>query len=193
MAHVDSIFLKQLFTGEEIYLIPEKKQEEDTVSGLISNPVVAVIEPAKQEVIAEEKPVESIQEKPPVVEIAVNIPQISQKVLILVESIEKEEAEFLAKVLGAVGLSLEKVDLIDLSKTGQTDLKNVLSQKFVNQFVTFGVSLFKINLEIPLTPYEIRSIQGINFLFAHSLTEISSNQNLKKQLWVSLKSLFAIA
>ncbi|MFC0184600.1 hypothetical protein SAMN04515674_10793 [Pseudarcicella hirudinis] len=193
MAHVDSIFLKQLFTGEEIYLIPEKKQEEDTVSGLISNPVVAVIEPAKQEVIAEEKPVESIQEKPPVVEIAVNIPQISQKVLILVESIEKEEAEFLAKVLGAVGLSLEKVDLIDLSKTGQTDLKNVLSQKFVNQFVTFGVSLFKINLEIPLTPYEIRSIQGINFLFAHSLTEISSNQNLKKQLWASLKSLFAIA
>jgi DNA polymerase III psi subunit len=182
---MDKSFLQYLFSEDIIYKIPAEAENKQD----LKVPVVKVseeIQPEKvQKTVAPPTPA-------PVASVPDFIPyNPKNQVLILVDNINQEEMELLGKILGAVQLQIDQVDLLDLSKVGDTSLKNILTQKSLRQLLTFGVSLFRIQLEIPLTPYQIREVQGVKFLYSDALGEIKDDVTRKKALWSAMKAFFA--
>jgi DNA polymerase III psi subunit len=132
------------------------------------------------EIVAEEIP----QEKP------IQYYQPKQKVIILLTSLNPTDSELLGKILGAVKLDLQSVDIIELDKNQEVNLSQIFAQKVVNQIITFGIDLSKVSLDIKLTPYQILEKQGIKFIYSDSLTDIQNDIPKKKALWGSLKEMF---
>jgi DNA polymerase III psi subunit len=128
------------------------------------------------EVIPQEKPIQYYQPK--------------QKVIIILTSLNPADSELLGKILGAVKLDLQSVDIIELDKNQEVNLSQIFIQKSVNQVVIFGINLSKVSLDIKLTPYQILEKQGIKFIYSDSLTDIQNDIPKKKALWGSLKGMF---
>ncbi len=112
-------------------------------------------------------------------------------VLILVDSISENEKTLLIKILTAIGLTLEQVDLIELSKTQKIDYQYFITQNITKKFVSFGVGLGKLNWKILLNLYQFKNIEGIDYLLSDELRILDSDLNLKKTLWAALKAMFA--
>ena len=121
---------------------------------------------------------------------AIHYYQPKQKVVILVNQLNPTDSELLGKILGAVKLDLQLVDVIELDKNKEVNLSQILIQKSVNQLVTFGINLSNVSLDVKLTPYQILQNQGIKFIYSDSLTSIQNNIPKKKALWVALKEMF---
>jgi DNA polymerase III psi subunit len=126
--------------------------------------------------IPKEKPVQYYQPK--------------QKVIIILTSLNPVDSELLGKILGAVKLDLQSVDIIELAHNKEVNLSQIFIQKSVNQVVIFGINLSKVSLDIKLTPYQILEKQGIKFIYSDSLTDIQNDIPKKKALWGSLKGMF---
>jgi DNA polymerase III psi subunit len=156
--------LQQLFAGEDIYLL---KNEFVVVGEDIASPPLSV----------------SPQTTP-------SYYQPKQKIIILLNSINPADSELLGKILGAVKLDLQSVDIIELDKNQDIDLSQIFIQKSVNQVITFGINLSKVSLGVKLTPYQILENQGIKFIYSDSLSDIQNDVPKKKALWGSLKEMF---
>ena len=112
------------------------------------------------------------------------------KVLILTDTISDSEKVLLVKILGAIGLTLDQIDLVELSKVQTLDYQSFLSQNVTKKFVSFGVGLGKINWNILLNIYQPKNIAGVDFLLADELRVLDTNLDLKKTLWGALKAMF---
>ncbi len=99
------------------------------------------------------------------------------------------DAAFLEKVLQAVDLPLEKVDIMNVSGVPNPDYSYLLKQKTVRHFITFGVPMESLHL-YELLPYEVTFFGGIRFLYADSLEGIRTDIERKKWLWNALKKMF---
>jgi hypothetical protein len=97
---------------------------------------------------------------------------------------------FLEKVLKAVNLNLDGVDILNLSGAKQMDFRPLLQNKKVHHFISFGVPFIQINLEIMMNRYDPKRIAGVNFLLAESLDIIQADDKNKRALWNALKKLF---
>jgi DNA polymerase III psi subunit len=116
--------------------------------------------------------------------------QPKQKVIILVTILNPVDSELLGKILGAVKLDLQSVDVIELDKNKEINLSQIFTQKSVSQVVIFGIDSSKVNLDVKLTPYQILEKQAIKFIYSDSLTDIQNDIPKKKALWGSLKEMF---
>ena len=112
------------------------------------------------------------------------------KVLILTDTISDSEKALLVKILGAIGLTLDQVDLVELSKVQTLDYQSFLSQNVTKKFVSFGVGLGKINWNILLNIYQPKNVAGVDFLLSDELRVLDTNLDLKKTLWGALKIMF---
>jgi DNA polymerase III psi subunit len=121
---------------------------------------------------------------------AIQYYQPKQKVIVLVNQLNPTDSELLGKILGAVKLDLQSVDIIELDKNQEVNLSKIFVQKSVNQLVTFGIDLSKVNLDVKLTPYQVLENQGVKFIYSDSLTAIQNDVPKKKALWGSLKEMF---
>jgi hypothetical protein len=118
-------------------------------------------------------------------------PQISQKVLILVdEEMLPSDLLFLEKILKAVHLDIDGVDLLNVHGTGNVNFSELLQGKYIHHFFTFGVPFSRINLDILMDRYQPVRFDGITFLMADSLPAIETDVALKKKLWEALKKVF---
>lgn len=112
------------------------------------------------------------------------------QVLILTDTISDSEKALLVKILGAIGLTIDQVDLVELSKVQTLDYQSFLSQNVTKKFVSFGVGLGKINWNILLNIYQPKNIAGVDFLLSDELRVLDTNLDLKKTLWGALKAMF---
>ena len=112
------------------------------------------------------------------------------KVVILVGELNPADAELLEKILGAVKLTLQNVEVIEMSKTSMIDLSHIFTQKSVSQLISFGVMMSEVNLMLRLTPYQILESKGIKFISGVSLSDLQNNIPKKKLLWGALKEMF---
>lgn len=118
-------------------------------------------------------------------------PLISQKVLILVdEDLLPSDLLFLEKILKAVHLDVDGVDLLNVHGTKNVDFAELLAGKYIHHFFTFGVPFSRLNLDIMMDRYHPVRFEGITFLMADPLPAIEADVALKKQLWQSLKKVF---
>ena len=152
--------LQQLFAGENIYLL----KDEFVIESSTLLPVKTQTTPSYY--------------------------QPKQKVIILATSLNPTDSELLGKILGAVKLDLQSVDIVELDKNQEINLSQIFAQKSVNQLITFGLDLSKVSLDIKLTPYQILEKQDIKFMYSDSLTNIQNDIPKKKALWGSLKEMF---
>ncbi|WP_019990390.1 hypothetical protein [Rudanella lutea] len=118
---------------------------------------------------------------------------LKHKVLILAdEDLAPSDLLFLEKILKAVNLDVNGVDLLNVYGVADVNFADVLRHKYIHHFITFGVPFKRINLDIMMDRYQPIRFDGITFLMADSLPVIEADQNLKRQLWNSLKRVFEI-
>jgi DNA polymerase III psi subunit len=162
--------LQHLFAGENIYLLKdefvESSVETQTTAERLSVPLS----------VSSQTTTEYYHPK--------------QKVIILLNNLNPTDSELLGKILGAVKLNLQSVDIIELDKNQNIDLSQIFTQKSVNQVITFGIDLSKVSLAVNLIPYQVIEKQGIKFIYSDSLTSIQNDIPKKKALWGSLKGMF---
>jgi hypothetical protein len=116
---------------------------------------------------------------------------LKHKVLVLTEAISESEKAFLAKILTAVGLSLDQIDLVELSKIQTIDYQLFIMQNKTKKFISFGVGLGKLDWNILLNLYQIKNVVGVDFLLSDELRIVEADLTLKKALWTSLKQMFS--
>ncbi|MEA5424990.1 DNA polymerase III subunit psi [Arcicella lustrica] len=177
MPENNTILFQQLFAGEQLYVIPEKKVLNEEVS-VEKKQIVA---PIAEQVVATIK-VEKVQEPLHFVP--------NHRVVILVDDCSDADQALLGKILTAVKLNLNQVDLARLADLSQMNARTAFSQNLISHFITFGVALQKIKLEIPLNPYQTKEIKNIRFLFSDALSELQNDVEKKKALWKALQEMF---
>lgn len=177
MPENNTILFQQLFAGEQLYVIPEKTMQNEEVS-VEKKQIVA---PIAEQVVATIK-VEKVQEPLHFVP--------NHRVVILVDDCSDADQALLGKILTAVKLNLNQVDLVRLADLSLMNARTAFSQNLISHFITFGVALQKIKLEIPLNPYQTKEIKNIRFLFSDALSELQNDVEKKKALWKALQEMF---
>ena len=187
-----------LFQVPEDIILPIQKQEN----------IPEIIEKAEPVVVKSELPALKQTVQIPVTNISKEVeqpikpvipqtqfPALNHKVLILIDEPKQRdmlvsEALFLDNVLKAVGHSSENSDILNFSFLSGPDARSVLSEKRINYFITFGVPLIKLHLDLLLPPYTPKQVEGIWFLLTDPLPVIEADRDLKKKLWTALKQMF---
>ena len=119
------------------------------------------------------------------------MPQLNHKVLLLAdEELDPSNVLFLEKILKAVNLNVDGVDLLNLHGVQDVNFAELLRGKYINHFITFGVPFERIHLDIMMDRYSPVRFEGITFLMADSLPTIEADQQLKKRLWGCLQRVF---
>lgn len=119
------------------------------------------------------------------------LPQLNHKVLLVAdEDLDPSNLLFLEKILKAVNLNIDGVDLLNLYGVQNVDFAELLRGKYINHFITFGVPFERLNLDIMMDRYAPVRFEGITFLMADSLPTIEADVNLKKRLWGALQRVF---
>lgn len=211
-----SEFFKILYQNETLFrldspfvqeVLVEKEEKEPEVTA--PKPVAAPIAPAAptpppaiptpQPLVA--KPVSQTPIAPNVPVPAApgaTFPALQHSILILTDvpgqkNITGPEAVFLDNILKAVGHSVEKADILNYSFLKGPDARKVLSEKQTNFFITFGVPLIKLHLDLLLMPYTPKLVEGVWFLLTDPLAVIEADRNLKKKLWQALQKMFEMS
>lgn len=176
--------------GEVISHVPDKLVIPETVvvkkEEPVAQPTPEIVKPPVMP--ASPQPVTAATSTP-------EFPKLNHKVLILIDEPRQREmlvseALFLDNVLKAVGHSSENSDILNFSYLAGPDARNVLSEKRINYFITFGVPLIKLHLDLLLPPYTPKQVEGIWFLLTDPLPVIEADRDLKKKLWTALKQMF---
>ena len=170
---INTFALQQLLAGEDIFLI------KDAVIVYLDNPVNT-----------DKGRNDSVMPLSGVAQPTTPLFRPKHKVVILVNELNPVDAELLGKILGAVQLTLQNVEVIEMRKNKGLNLEHIFTQKSVNQLISFGVMMSEVNLMLRLTPYQILESKGIKFISGVSLTDLQNDIPKKKLLWAALKEMF---
>lgn len=119
-------------------------------------------------------------------------PKLNHKVLLLAdEELDPSNLLFLERILNAVNLNIDGVDLLNLNGVRDVDFAELVNDKLIHHFITFGVPFNRVHLDIQMDRYQPVRFFGINFLMADSLPTIEADVALKKRLWAALQQVFA--
>lgn len=174
----------------------------DTVETLVvdvaeTTPIIVTAEPEPLVVVATPEPLPQPVPRPttpsilPPLQQQPRLPQLNHKVLVLAdEELDPSNLLFLEKILKAVNLNIDGVDLLNLNGARDINFGELLQGKYINHFITFGVPFERINLDIMMDRYSPVRFEGITFLMVDSLPTIEADQNLKKRLWAALQRVF---
>ncbi|MFD2521537.1 hypothetical protein [Emticicia soli] len=191
---MNNILAQYLFNKEVIYKNPqvEVAPAKETIAEVKKEAKEAtpVVKPTPVLETPKVEPPKPVIPATPVVPVAVPL-KLTQKVVVITELISNDEKTLLSKILGAVGLSLAQIDLIEIEKPQHIDYQAFVAQKTTNKFISFGVGLGKLNWDLMLVPYQIKTESGIDFLLANNLGAIATDTTLKKNLWAALQQMFS--
>ncbi|GAB3794371.1 hypothetical protein GCM10028819_07850 [Spirosoma humi] len=182
-------------------LVSASVASADTAEIAIDTPPVITLQPTLEPTPAKATPEPLPQPAPrpttpsilPPIQNQPRMPQLNHKVLLLAdEELDPSNLLFLEKILKAVNLNVDGVDLLNLHGVQGMDFAELLRGKYINHFITFGVPFERINLDIMMDRYSPVRFEGITFLMADSLPTIEADQNLKKRLWSALQRVFRL-
>lgn len=181
-------FYQLLFQNETLY----RAQEVAAIEKIVAEVAIAIAEEPAPEIIL------AVQAMPspiaPPLPSTSTLPTLNHQILILVDespTMSPSNTIFLEKVLNAVKLNLDKVDILNLAENRHADFRTLLENKKVHHIISFGVPFIQINLEIMMNRYDPKQINGINFLLAEPLEITQADDKNKRALWNCLKKIFA--
>ncbi len=165
---INTFTLQQLLAGEDIFLVKEVVSGDHELKNVFS--------------------VDTDHGSTPPTPTPLYRPK--HKVVILVKELNPTDSELLGKILGAVQLTLQNVEIIEMGKNKDLNLSHIFTQNSVSQLISFGVMMSEVNLMLRLTPYQILESKGIKFISGVSLTDLQNDIPKKKLLWSALKEMF---
>lgn len=187
LAELDILSAVSVQTGS---LLTEAVVDKPIIPAVAPQPAPAVVMPAP-EPLPQPIPRPTTPSIVPPTQQQARLPQLNHKVLLLAdEALDPSNLLFLEKILKAVNLNIDGVDLLNLHGLGEMDFAELLRGKYINHFITFGVPFERLSLDIMMDRYAPVRFEGITFLMADSLPTIEADQNLKKRLWGSLQRIF---
>ena len=174
---------RYLFFNETLYKNVEV-QAETPVPRVVTESQQSAVG-SQQSVVESRKPISESQQS------KVESFKLKHKVLVLVDKFEDTHQELLGKMLKAVKLDFEQIDLVDIATTSPLEYQDFLSEKVTHQMISFGVGLGRLNWDLMLVPYQIKTVEGVQFLLSDALSVIAQDQNgEKRKLWAALQALF---
>lgn len=187
-------FFQILYQSETLFRMQETLEKELVETVVVSEPKTAELKEQQPAIASPPKQEPQVDVKPDVI-VTESFPLLQHKILILTDEPKKQdlptsEAVFLDNILKAVGSSVENSDILNFSFLPGQDARKVLSDKKTNYFITFGVPLIKLRVDLLLVPYSPKYIDGIWLLLADPLAVIEADRNLKKKLWQALQKMF---
>lgn len=106
------------------------------------------------------------------------------------EDFTQENEALLSKILQAINLDIKKDVQVLLLKPGQDAyIIDELDLSVENLFIGFGLNAKRIGLQCRTIPYKWMTLGKIKVLFSHTMNDLQSNVNFKKQLWALLQQL----
>jgi hypothetical protein len=191
-------FYQTFFQYDTLFKVYEEDMvEKNVIQKPAKEPVAVIIEP---EPVPSETPLPVTA--PPIVASVnretVPFPALRHRILVLVDEprhpeLPPSQALLLENILKATGNASSEIDLLNFSYIPQADARTVLAQKSTNYFISFGVPMIRLQLDLLLPPYTPQKIEGIWFLLTDSLDQIEADKSLKKRLWLALQQMFGIA
>jgi len=112
-----------------------------------------------------------------------------KSILILTPQAAKEDTLLLQKIMQAVGKKMEE-DVFFVNDSTLPTFKQLYPIKELQFLIVFGLRPEQIGLHVNTKPYQPIVFQGVKILFSHALSEIATDVNKKKALWVALQQLF---
>lgn len=101
------------------------------------------------------------------------------------------DADFLQKILQAVGVSITQSLCINITQLSYSFAK--FKQQYTPQYaICFGIAPSDLGLHLQIPLYQTVVLGGTSFLFADSLTLIASDKQKKAALWNTLKVMYRV-
>ena len=194
-------FYQILYQNETLFRLDsdfadiEKVKVQSNAPAVHAAPPIAAATPKS---VAPPIPAPPVIASVPVAPPAATFPALQHSILILIDEpkhkhIVDSESVFLDNILKAVGHSVDKADILNYSFLKGPDARKVLSEKQTNFFITFGVPLIKLHLDLLLIPYTPKIVEGVWFLLTDPLPVIEADRDLKKKLWQALKKMIEMS
>ena len=116
------------------------------------------------------------------------------KHLVVVKNLQPAEKELLVKIMTAIKLKMDIVDLVDVANYPNIDFKETIYGNMPKAILFFGPeSGEEFLIRLKLEKYSPKVLKGINFLMADNLGTILKDQNNEKRLlWNCLKEVFEV-
>ena len=194
-------FYQILYQNETLFRLDSDFAGIEKVEVQSNAPAVPAAPPitaATPKIVAPSIPTAPVIASVPVAPPSATFPALQHSILILIDEpkhkhIVDSESVFLDNILKAVGHSVDKADILNYSFLKGPDARKVLSEKQTNFFITFGVPLIKLHLDLLLIPYTPKIVEGVWFLLTDPLPVIEADRDLKKKLWQALKKMFEMS
>ena len=106
--------------------------------------------------------------------------------------IADDELSFLTGILTACNLTIGDIALINLNKRPAINYKDISAELMSETIILFGVLPEKISLPLHFPPFQIQRYNEQRYLQVPGLAILKEDRELKKQLWIALKTLFSI-
>ncbi|HZH01155.1 MAG TPA: hypothetical protein VEY32_08735 [Flavisolibacter sp.] len=103
-----------------------------------------------------------------------------------------EELAFLTKVLGACGLCMADVAIINWNNLFPKNYKSIIQDLSSKTVLLFDIDADTFGLPIRFPHFQIQRFDQCTYLQVPSLSQIEQDVITKKELWTSLKTLFVI-
>jgi hypothetical protein len=111
-------------------------------------------------------------------------------IVIKEEENNSENIQLLTKILQAIDKSLKKdAHLLTIPNDRFFSLSEQIKGNY-HHLISFGYGAKQLGFSFETKPYIPSNLLNISFLFAHPLSKISANQELKKKLWAALQNIF---
>ena len=118
-------------------------------------------------------------------------------ILVLVNNINvsflpDNQLNFLLGILSACKLNMADIAIVNLSKTDNTEHKNLPGFFKAEVIILFGIEARALSLPFKIPDFQIQLFKNQKYLFSPALDVIEKDAHLKKKLWEALKNIFSI-
>lgn len=113
---------------------------------------------------------------------------VHQDIVIIATVMTDNDHTLLSKVLASVGQSIDSADIHTIDKT---EKRKIYTDRPC-LVMCFGIHPRQLLLQIDNSPYGLRVVNNITYIFSRSLTDLPSRAEERRALWHALKRYYNI-
>lgn len=102
------------------------------------------------------------------------------------------EMEMLTNLLTACKLSVADIALVNIAHCPGITYEDFISELKSEKLLIFGITTSDLKLPFNIPDFQIQKFQNQTYLFNPSMEKILNDVNLKKSLWLCLKTIFSV-
>ena len=103
-----------------------------------------------------------------------------------------DDLNFLLNILNACNITLEDAALVNSYGDESPDHESLQQQFSPAVIICLGTEPHALGFPLQIPQYRVQAYNGQQYLSAGLLAEISADKELKKSLWLALKTIFSI-